>query len=153
MYQARKKTIRKKTEEEEPEAWESPQATTNVYKEKQEKQASFQIPNGGNETLRGKEVNSMPRNDGTGPMGMGPRTGGGFGRCGKNAATDTTVQNGAGRGGSPQGGGRGRCFGGGRGAGRHGFAAQAITPEQETATLGSQIADISRRLTALEKQD
>jgi len=52
MYQARKKTIRKKMVEEEPEAWENPQAITNVYKEKQEKQASFQIPNGGNDILR-----------------------------------------------------------------------------------------------------
>jgi hypothetical protein len=95
----------------------------------------------------------MPRNDGTGPMGMGPRTGGGFGRCGTSAATGAAVQFGAGRGGRPRGGGQGRCFGGGRGAGRRGFAEQAITPEQDTDTLGSQIADINSRLAALEKKD
>ena len=102
--------------------------------------------------MRGKEVKNMSGRDGTGPMGMGPRTGGGFGRCGKNAATDAAVQNGAGRGGRPRGGGQGRCFGGGRGDGIRGFAEQAITPEQETATIGTQLADINSRLAALEKK-
>ena len=59
----------------------------------------------------------MPGFDGTGPMGMGPMTGGGFGPC--NPATGGNYYGqpvyGAGRGGIPWGGGRGRAFGGGRG--------------------------------------
>ena len=62
----------------------------------------------------------MPGFDGTGPQGQGPRTGGGFGRCTDAVlAEDWAVQSkggsrGIGRGGLPWGGGRGRCFGGGR---------------------------------------
>ncbi|RJO64425.1 MAG: hypothetical protein C4523_18355 [Myxococcales bacterium] len=73
----------------------------------------------------------MPGFDVTGPLGKGPLTGGGRGRCrgGRNTApateektadkeTETTPDTldalGVGRGGRPRGGGRGRCFGGGR---------------------------------------
>jgi hypothetical protein len=87
----------------------------------------------------------MPGVDGTGPMGRGPMTGRGFGRCRfgqvrrditipPEQAQDAGVQeepqpgqpageagarvpvNGVGCGGIPRGCGRGRCFGGGRGA-------------------------------------
>ncbi|MBN2583782.1 MAG: DUF5320 domain-containing protein [Planctomycetes bacterium] len=60
----------------------------------------------------------MPGYDGTGPMGMGPRTGGGFGFCppGVGVAPAAGYVRGLGRGGLPWGGGRG--FGGGRGWGR-----------------------------------
>ncbi len=89
----------------------------------------------------------MPGFDGTGPMGRGPMTGGGFGYCATSAApAGNNVLRGAGRGGRPWGGGRGRCFGGGRGGGRRGLA------EQETATLGAQMTDINSRLAALEKK-
>lgn len=89
----------------------------------------------------------MPGFDGTGPMGMGPRTGGGRGFCspvagyaaygGYPCAANSyggypyggnqfggypyagyPSAFGAGRGGFPRGGGRGRAFGGGRGRGR-----------------------------------
>ncbi len=62
----------------------------------------------------------MPGLDKTGPVGQGPLTGGGFGSCSGDAATvDSSAISheelcGAGRGGLPWGGGRGRCFGGGR---------------------------------------
>ncbi len=75
----------------------------------------------------------MPGFDGTGPQGFGPRTGGGRGFCasyapppqyGWNAAPGTPYgaygygpARGAGRGGMPWGGGRGRAYGGGRGRG------------------------------------
>jgi len=36
--------------------------------------------------LTGKEVITMPRNDGSGPMGGGPRTGWGRGSCGPGYA-------------------------------------------------------------------
>ena len=62
----------------------------------------------------------MPGFDGTGPAGMGPRTGGGFGFCAPGAGPAPGgyvpgVVYGAGRGGLPWGGGRGRAWGGGRG--------------------------------------
>lgn len=67
----------------------------------------------------------MPGFDGTGPMGMGSRTGGGFGFCppGSGPAMGpgyygATAVRGLGRGGAPWGGGRGRGRGGGRGFGR-----------------------------------
>ncbi len=59
----------------------------------------------------------MPGLDKTGPMGKGSQTGGGFGPC-NNAAKGVEdvpdTEYGVGRGGVPRGGGRGRCFGGGR---------------------------------------
>lgn len=59
----------------------------------------------------------MPGFDGRGPLGQGPRTGGGFGYCSPQAdrsavSSAVTAVYGAGRGGVPYGGGRGRCFGG-----------------------------------------
>ncbi|HPZ07088.1 MAG TPA: DUF5320 domain-containing protein [Candidatus Eremiobacteraeota bacterium] len=71
----------------------------------------------------------MPGFDGTGPQGMGPRTGGGRGFCypypGEGYIPPGVympqyenynyVPYGAGRGGIPRGGGRGRAWGGGRG--------------------------------------
>lgn len=61
----------------------------------------------------------MPGFDGTGPMGYGPRTGGGFGCCppvaGSVPAGGYPAYYGVGRGGYPRGGGRGRAWGGGRG--------------------------------------
>ena len=61
----------------------------------------------------------MPGLDRTGPMGMGPRTGGGFGLCGPGPVVGRGAGYrgaffGAGRGGYPYGGGRGRAWGGGR---------------------------------------
>ena len=60
----------------------------------------------------------MPGFDKTGPLGQGPMTGGGFGLCGRNNQVGETAgrgSRGAGRGGQPRGGGRGRAWGGGRG--------------------------------------
>ncbi|MFH1436870.1 MAG: DUF5320 family protein [Pseudomonadota bacterium] len=63
----------------------------------------------------------MPGFDRTGPLGGGPMTGGGFGRCnpasrGRNFSGNLAGR-GAGRGLAPWGGGRGRARGGGRGRG------------------------------------
>lgn len=58
----------------------------------------------------------MPRFDGTGPMGRGPRTGWGQGRCGVTEA-GPGERRGAGQGHPPWGGGRGHCWGGDRCAG------------------------------------
>ena len=65
----------------------------------------------------------MPGFNGTGPQGMGPLTGGGFGYCAPGTGATVPVSRGAyygvGRGGYPRGGGRGRAWGGGgRGYGR-----------------------------------
>ncbi len=60
-----------------------------------------------------KEVNTMPRRDGTGPEGQGPKTGRGAGNCGPGSRNNQTggQQTGQGR---P---GRGQGRGGGRGRG------------------------------------
>ena len=64
----------------------------------------------------------MPGGDRTGPVGYGPRTGGGRGYCATGAGpvseSESGVVYGRGRGGIPRGGGRGFGFGGGRGFGR-----------------------------------
>jgi len=59
----------------------------------------------------------MPGLDRTGPAGAGPMTGGGFGLCNPyyRGNFPRVPIYGAGRGGIPWGGGRGRVFGGGRG--------------------------------------
>lgn len=59
--------------------------------------------------LREKKEKRMPRKDGTGPGGAGPRTGGGRGNC--PPKTTPTPQ---------RGGGRGNGRGAGRGNGRGG---------------------------------
>ena len=64
----------------------------------------------------------MPGYDGTGPRGMGSRTGGGFGFCPPAQGVQPVYgMRGLGRGGLPRGGGRGFGFGGGRGFGRRRF--------------------------------
>ena len=59
----------------------------------------------------------MPGFDRTGPLGQGPRTGRGLGYCagGRFADAQFGLGYGAGRGGVPRGGGRGRAWGGGHG--------------------------------------
>lgn len=73
----------------------------------------------------------MPGFDGTGPLGAGPRTGGGFGYCppygGPAYNGSPYPYYGVGRGGYPRGGGRGRAWGGGRGRG-YGFPAYPAYP-------------------------
>ena len=70
----------------------------------------------------------MPGYDGTGPNGMGARTGGGFGYCPPGAGpVGRAAVRGLGRGGLPWGGGRGFGFGGGRGRGvGRGFRGAAV---------------------------
>ena len=110
----------------------------------------------------------MPGYDGTGPMGMGPRTGGGFGYCPPAAGGVPAggVVRGLGRGGLPWGGGRG--FGGGRGRGygrgmRGAFggvapyaygpvAAPQPTAEQETQWLRGQADAIRQELAGIEQR-
>jgi hypothetical protein len=99
----------------------------------------------------------MPRRDGTGPMGHGPRTGWGLGSCSAGPEPENVPQaqgRGFGRGFGP-----GRGFGRGRGLGRRarggGFLAQQ-SPEEEQHfleehrhTLQSRLDDINRRLDEL----
>lgn len=69
----------------------------------------------------------MPGFNATGPMGKGPMTGGGRGFCVVPVEQGMPIM-GVGRGGRPYGGGRGRCFGGGHGAGREfGWAQSLVT--------------------------
>jgi len=68
------------------------------------------------EKVQEKEVSSMPRGDGTGPQGQGPRSGNRQGRCNPNSGGLTS--NDRGNMGSGQGAGRGRGQGAGRGQGQ-----------------------------------
>lgn len=95
----------------------------------------------------------MPGFDGTGPMGMGPRTGGGRGFCASGIGA--TYGYGAGRGGMPRGCGYGRAWGGGRGRGGYVQAgpirggapfAASYSPEQEISFLQSQSAALEQEI-------
>jgi len=108
----------------------------------------------------------MPGFDGTGPAGMGPRTGGGFGFCspGTGPAPGGYAPGavyGVGRGGLPRGGGRGRAFGGGRGwwgRARFPYAAPAYqvaapypaaAPFDEKAFLDNQVTYLEQQIAAV----
>jgi len=117
----------------------------------------------------------MPRQDRTGPMGAGPRTGWGMGLCGTEAGRSLYPGGfrGLGRGGAPWGGGRGRCRGGffggwgGRFFGGWGgrswwpFSSGApLSTEQEAEALKAELtaaredlAAMEARLKELEQQD
>jgi Family of unknown function (DUF5320) len=120
----------------------------------------------------------MPGFNGTGPMGMGSRTGGGFGYCAPGAGPAMPVNQsayyGVGRGGYPRGGGRGRAWGGGRGFGRGNFpgtgpgayyqpyAGPAYSPapaaergflEQQARGLQDELDAVRQRLDEIEKTD
>jgi len=112
----------------------------------------------------------MPGFNGTGPAGMGPRTGGGRGYCtpgaGAQASSGWTgpFLRGAGRGGIPWGGGRGRVYGGGRGRGwrREPAPYYAYAPyaqpfaapdaEQEMNFLRNQATLLEQELSAIRKR-
>jgi len=107
----------------------------------------------------------MPGFDGTGPAGMGPRTGGGFGYCAPGAVpAPGGYAPGVGRGGFPRGGGRGRAFGGGRGwwgkaispyaAPTYPVAAPypAAAPFDEKGFLENQVASLEQQLTAIKNR-
>jgi hypothetical protein len=113
----------------------------------------------------------MPGFDGTGPAGLGPRTGGGFGHCLPGAYPTgwrraPGVVYGVGRGGIPWGGGRGRAFGGGRGWWRRGGRGPGYAPvgffpafqgayeksalEAQVELLEQQLADVKERLAEID---
>ena len=115
----------------------------------------------------------MPGLNGTGPLGVGPMTGGGFGFCPHwiDPRYGFYPVYGVGRGGFPWGGGRGRTWGGGRGR----YWRRAFTfygppyypgvpyaepsPEDELSflknqavTLEKELTDIRDRIQDLEKE-
>ncbi|MFH1875188.1 MAG: DUF5320 domain-containing protein [Pseudomonadota bacterium] len=115
----------------------------------------------------------MPRGDGTGPMGQGPKTGKAMGHCaGFNTPGYLNSGRGlfgAGRGGMPWGGGRGRAWGGGRGRGfAQGFgrgwspapacdygwdyAPQPISPEDERTYLNDQLVFLEKEIQEIKKR-
>jgi len=113
----------------------------------------------------------MPGFDGTGPLGQGPRTGGGFGYCPPGAGPQYGYYGfrgfwGAGRGGFPRGGGRGRVWGGGRGFGGRGYMPayyaplpqynpyyypgySSGTPADELKFLNDNLADLEEEMKAV----
>jgi len=97
----------------------------------------------------------MPGFDRTGPLGSGPRTGWGRGRCGSYAAEASRPSQGdllgIGRGAVPWGGGRGRCFGG-RAMRWHRmpFAREtSLSPLEEAETLKDQLATAEDEVAAM----
>jgi hypothetical protein len=109
----------------------------------------------------------MPGFDRTGPMGMGPRTGGGFGLC-RPGRTRTAIPEdlrsegyaprGAGRGFAPWGGGRGRVWGGGRGGyggrggwGGYGARQWGLAPVYASPTPGDEVVHLRALLSELER--
>jgi len=89
----------------------------------------------------------MPGFNGTGPQGMGPRTGGGFGFCSPGAGTTAGGSlRGIGRGGLPWGGSRGRGF---LGFCRGFFGAQYMTPQDEEAVFADRVSVLERELAAV----
>ncbi len=96
----------------------------------------------------------MPGFDGTGPAGMGPRTGGGRGFCSPGGSGYSPYIRGAGRGATPWGGGRGRTWGGGRsfrGSGANRFAEPAYWRHSEF-TPAAEAKMLENQATALEDQ-
>lgn len=97
----------------------------------------------------------MPGCDGTGPMGVGARTGRGMGYCSpaSGVAPGGTVVHGLGRGGR----GRGRGRGFGRGAWRPAVAPQPTTDQelqwlrQEAQAMQQGLTDIEQRISELEQ--
>jgi hypothetical protein len=102
----------------------------------------------------------MPGRDGTGPMGYGPRTGGGFGWCPPVAGAPTARPvYGVGRGGIPWGGGRGRAWGGrGRGYWRYAhpyadrFAGPYYGPPPGGPAAGDEASFLKDRVRDLEEE-
>ena len=107
----------------------------------------------------------MPGYDSTGPLGTGPRTGRGLGRCGptdRAAPVGARYQGyGLGRGGPPWGGGRGRGFGGGGRGRRRGSgitwnsiegpaSPDVIAPQQEN-TLMRKIEELTAAVDRLKE--
>lgn len=119
----------------------------------------------------------MPGMNGTGPMGLGPMTGGGRGLCavpmpmGSPAYGYPGAFRGVGRGGIPWGGGRGRTWGGGRGRGwrtrawpassaAYGYAPPSypgvppvsLSVEEEIKSMQAQAEFLKEQLSAIESR-
>jgi len=102
----------------------------------------------------------MPWGDGTGPMGMGPRTGRGLGYCSGFNSPGFVKGPGWGFGrGFGWGWGRGRGFGWGRGRGfgwrwfwAMGGFPEDLPPEEEKEILKAEAESLRRRLEEIEKR-
>lgn len=102
----------------------------------------------------------MPKNDRTGPLGAGPRTGRGMGRCGRAAygsrsVDDSSRGEGAGRCGRRWRGGGGRGFGDGgwgRGRGLGMGARPSRDPDQSDGTTHRMQAFLRRLIRELKAQ-
>ena len=109
----------------------------------------------------------MPGRDGSGPMGQGPRTGGGFGGCPPvEGVTGARPVYGAGKRGIPWGGGRGRAWGGGRGFGwrcsspdaqrfpgpYYGGTPGGSPPADEASFLRERVQDLEEELKAAKER-
>ena len=103
-----------------------------------------------------KEAYIMPGFNGTGPAGLGPRTGGGRGFCSPGAGTvsGSDPGRGAGRGLRPFGGGRGRVFGGRsrQWTGKRGFRAAGTNMNNEIELLKQHAGILENELAAIQKR-
>ncbi|MBI5569113.1 MAG: DUF5320 domain-containing protein [Desulfomonile tiedjei] len=98
----------------------------------------------------------MPGSDKTGPLGAGPGTGWGLGRCTvaarRGIAALGGILRGVGRGGMPRGGGRGLCFGGARFRGESSPfpGGPSVTPAKEAEILRAELAAAKEQLAAMQ---
>lgn len=94
----------------------------------------------------------MPNRNGSGPMGAGPMTGRGMGRCATGAAS--SPQGGPSGQGMGRGGGRGRCGGfaarrGSQGSVQQSTEDNAAALEREAELLETRLSGLRQRLDAL----
>lgn len=94
----------------------------------------------------------MPGGDRTGPLGQGPRTGGGFGYCNENQGIGRGFRRGFARG-LGRGFGRGRAFFGGYGAQLRPYRqADEVTELKDYAkNLEEELKEIKNEITEIEK--
>ncbi|MGM0608551.1 MAG: DUF5320 domain-containing protein [Candidatus Muiribacteriota bacterium] len=101
-----------------------------------------------------KEVSIMPGFDGTGPLGQGSMTGGGFGVCGvdsgeQNQNDPITNKPAYGRG---LGLARGNGFGRGLRGGRRGFVKQNISNSENNPEILQENENLKKKITTLESK-
>ncbi len=104
-----------------------------------------------NSNLLNEKENIMPNFDGTGPNGLGPKTGRGQGPCNNDASNPEATGQGLGLG-RGRGRGMGRGYGRGRGFGCPFNSPNVISKETEVNILKNEAKLLKEELEAIQKQ-